>query len=84
MNLLSIMCHEAYPRANTLAQQASSYNVRKRNFQDHKSLLTVEYFALEAPIRPTQPTGLIGDTDLTVVTDRSDRPLLLSRLTSPV
>jgi hypothetical protein len=60
------------PRANALAQQASSYNVRKRNFQEHKQLLTAECFALEAPVRPTQPTGLTGDNDLTDATERSD------------
>jgi hypothetical protein len=56
-----------------LAQQASSYNVRKRNFQEHKLLLIAECFALEAPVRPTQPTSLTGDTGLTDVTDQSDR-----------
>ena len=64
---------EENPRANALAQQASGYNVRKRNFQEHKPLLTTECFALEALVRSTQPTGLTGDTGLTDVTDRSDR-----------
>jgi hypothetical protein len=53
---------EENPRANALAQQTSGYNVRKRNFQEYKPLLTTECFALEAPVRPTQPTGL---TDVT-------------------
>jgi hypothetical protein len=66
---------EENPRANALAQQASSYNVRKRNFQEHKLLLTDECFALEAPVMPTQPTGLTGDTSLTDATERSDRSL---------
>jgi hypothetical protein len=61
------------PRANALAQQASGYNIQKRNFQEHKPLLTAECFALEAPVRPTQPTGLTGDNGLTDVTKRSDR-----------
>jgi hypothetical protein len=61
------------PRANALAQQASGYNVQKRNFQEHKLLLTAKCFALEAPVMPTQPTGLTGDTGLTDVTDRSNR-----------
>jgi hypothetical protein len=61
---------EENPRANALAQQASSYNVRKRNFQEHKSLLTAECFALEEPVRPTQPTGL---TDVTERSNRSRR-----------
>jgi hypothetical protein len=55
------------PRANALAQQASGYTVRKRNFQEHKPLFTAECFALEAPVRSAQPTGLTG------ATDRSDR-----------
>jgi hypothetical protein len=62
---------EENPRANALAQQASGYTVRKRNFQEHKSLLIAECFALEAPVRPTKPTGLTGDTGLTGATDRS-------------
>jgi hypothetical protein len=60
-------------RANALAQQSSGYNVRKRNFQEHKLLLTAECFALEAQVRPTQPTGLTGDNGLTDVTNRSDQ-----------
>jgi hypothetical protein len=64
---------EENPRANALAQQASGYNVRKRNFQECKPLLTVECFALETPVRPMQPTVLTGDTSLTGATDRSDR-----------
>jgi hypothetical protein len=64
---------EENPRANAPVQQASGYNVRKRNFQEHKPLLKTECFALEAPVRPMQPTGLTGDTGLTDVTDRSDR-----------
>jgi hypothetical protein len=71
---------EENPRANALAQQASGYNVRKRNFQEHKPLLTAECFALEAPVKPTQPTGPTGDTGLTDVTERSDR----SRRSGPV
>jgi hypothetical protein len=66
---------EENPRANALAQQASGYNVRKRNFQEHKPLLTAEYFALEAPARPTQPTSLTGGTGITDATKQSDRSL---------
>jgi hypothetical protein len=71
---------EENPRSNALAQQASGYNVRKRNFQEHKSLLTAECFALEEPVRSTQPTGLTGDTGLTDVTEWSDQ----SRRSGPV
>jgi hypothetical protein len=63
------------PRANALAQQASGYNVRKRNFQEHKPLLAAECFALEALVRPTQPNGLTGDNGLTDATEQSDRSL---------
>jgi hypothetical protein len=60
---------EENPRANALAQQASGYNIRKRNFQEHKPLLAAKCFALEAPVRPTQPTSLTGGTSLTNATD---------------
>jgi hypothetical protein len=63
---------EENPRANALAQQASGYNVRKRNFRENKPLFAAECFALEAPVRLTQPAGLTGDTGLTDVTERSD------------
>jgi hypothetical protein len=64
---------EENPRANALAQQASGYNVQKRNFQERKPLLTAECFALETSVTPMQPTGLTGDTGLTGATDQSDR-----------
>jgi hypothetical protein len=48
---------EENPRANALALQASGYNVRKRNFQEHNLLLTAECFALKAPVRLTQSTA---------------------------
>jgi hypothetical protein len=64
---------EENPRANALAQQASSYNVRKRNFKNTKPLLKAECFALEAPVRPTQSTSLTGDNGLTVVSNLSPR-----------
>jgi hypothetical protein len=38
-------------------------------------LLTTECFALEASVRPTQPTGLTGDNGLTDSTERSDQSL---------
>jgi hypothetical protein len=64
---------EENSRANALAQQASGYNVRKRNFQECKPLLTAECFALETPVRPMQQTGQTGDTGLIGATDRFDR-----------
>jgi hypothetical protein len=35
-------------------------------------LLTAKCFALEAPVGPTQSTGLTGDNGLTDATERSD------------
>jgi hypothetical protein len=67
---------EENPRANALAQQASGYNVRKRNFQERKLLLTAECFALETPVRPMQPAGLTGDTGLTVPPTGLTGPLI--------
>jgi hypothetical protein len=64
---------EENPRANVMAQQASGYNVQKRNFQEHKLSLTAECLALEASVRQTQSTGLTGDTGMTDVTNRSNR-----------
>jgi hypothetical protein len=64
-------------RANAPAEQASGYNVRKRIFQEHKLLLAAECFALEAPVRPTQPTRLTGDNDTT-------GPSNLSQFMAPV
>ena len=65
---------EENPRANALAQQASCYNVRKRNFQEQKPVFSkAKCSVLEESVRPMPPTGLTGDTGLTDVTDRSDR-----------
>jgi hypothetical protein len=78
--VIYLVPREENPRANALAQQASGYNVRKRNFQENKPLLAAECFVLEAPVRPTQTTGLTGNTGLTDVTERFDR----SRRSGPV
>jgi hypothetical protein len=40
---------------------------------EHKLLLIVECFALEAPVGSTHPTGLTGNNSQTDVADRSDR-----------
>jgi ribonuclease HI len=47
------MPREENTRANALAHLASVYNVRKRNFQEHKPLLMAECFALQTLVRPT-------------------------------
>jgi ribonuclease HI len=47
-------------KANTLAQQESSYNVQKRNFQERKPMFSeVEGYVLEEPV---QPPPLAGQT----------------------
>ena len=60
-------------KANTLAQQASGYNVTKKYFNLRKPMqMKAECLVLDAPVRPvsetglTAPTGLIGpETGLT-------------------
>jgi hypothetical protein len=48
--------------ANTLAQQASDYNVTKKYFNIHKPMQTkAEFLVLDAPVRPVSETGLTGD-----------------------
>ena len=53
--------------ANTLAQQASGYNVTKKYFNIHKPMQTkAECLVLDAPVRPVSETGLTGtETGLT-------------------
>jgi hypothetical protein len=45
----------------------------KEIFKNTNRCLQPCFFALEAPVRPTQATGLTGDNGLTDVTERSDR-----------
>ena len=53
-------------KANTLAQQASDYNVMKKYFNIHKPMQTkTEFLVLDAPVRPVSETGLTAQTGLT-------------------
>jgi ribonuclease HI len=59
---------EENPKANALAQQASGYNVRKRNFQEWKPMFSeAEGDILEKPVEPPLWPVKLGP--------RSDRPL---------
>jgi len=53
-------------QANALAQQASSYNVAKKNFNIRKSMrIEDELQILDEPVRPVESTGLTAQTGLT-------------------
>ena len=55
--------------ANTLAQQASGYNVRKGKFNIRKPMqIEAELQVLDEPVRPVDPTGLTAQTSLTAQT----------------
>jgi hypothetical protein len=48
---------EENPKANAPAQQASGYNVQKRNFQERKSMFgEAEGYVLEKPVQPPPRT----------------------------
>jgi hypothetical protein len=52
---------EENPKANALAQQASGYNVQKRNFQGRKPMFSeAEGYVLEEPVQPPPPAGQTG------------------------
>jgi ribonuclease HI len=49
---------EENPKANTLAQQASGYNVQKRNFQERKPMFDeAKGYVLEDPVQPPPQAG---------------------------
>jgi ribonuclease HI len=49
---------EENPKANALAQQASGYNVQKRNFQERKLMFSeAESYVLKDPVQPPPPAG---------------------------
>ena len=53
-------------KANTLAQQASGYNVTKKYFNIRKPMqMKAECLVLDAPVRPVSETGLTSQTGLT-------------------
>ena len=48
-------------KANTLAQQASGYNVTKKYFNIRKPMQTkAGFLVLDAPVRPPRPVGPVG------------------------
>ena len=51
---------------NTLAQQASGYNVTKKYYNIRKPMqMKAEFLVLDAPVRPVSETGLTAQTGLT-------------------
>ena len=49
-------------KANTLAQQASGYNVTKKYFNIRRPMQTkAEFLVLDAPVRPVAETGLTAE-----------------------
>jgi len=57
---------EENKKANTLAQQASGYNVTKKYFNIRKPMQTkAEFLVLDTPVRPVGDTGLTAQTGLT-------------------
>jgi len=66
MNLLLNTFQGRNGKANTLAQQASDYNVTKKYFNIRKPMQTkVGRLVLDAPVRPVSETGLTAQTGLT-------------------
>jgi ribonuclease HI len=66
---------EENPKANALAQQASGYNVQKRNFQERKPMFDeAEGYVLENPVQPPPQAGPIGYPGQTTPSGRLDRP----------
>jgi hypothetical protein len=66
---------EENSKANTLAQQASGYNVQKRNFQERKPMFSeAEGYVLEEPVEPPPPAGQTGYPGQTAPSGRSDHP----------
>jgi ribonuclease HI len=52
---------EENPKANSLAQQASGYNVQKRNFHEWKPMFSeAEGYILEEPVQPPPPSDQTG------------------------
>ena len=63
--IIKHVSREENGKANTLAQQASSYNVTKKYFNIRKPMQTkAECLVLDAPVRPVSETGLTAQTGL--------------------
>jgi hypothetical protein len=66
---------EENPKANALAQQASGYNVQKRNFQEWKPVFgEAECYVLKNPVQPPQQVGQTGNPGQTAPSGRLDPP----------
>jgi ribonuclease HI len=66
---------EENPKANALAQQASSYSVQKRNFHERKPMFSeAKGYVLEEPVQPHPLAGQTGYPGQTASLGRSDRP----------
>jgi ribonuclease HI len=60
---------EENPRANALAQQASGYDVQKRNFRERKPMFSeAEVLALDQAVQPPCTAGLTAPGGLTACT----------------
>ena len=57
--IIKHILREENGKANTLAQQASGYNVTKKYFSIRKPMQTkAEFLVLDAPVRPVSEIGL--------------------------
>ena len=64
--IIKHISREENEEANTLAQQASGYNVTKKYFNIRKPMQTkAEFLVLDTPVRPVSETGLTAQTGLT-------------------
>jgi hypothetical protein len=66
---------EENPKANALAQQASGYNVQKRNFQERKPVFgEAGGYVLKDPVQPPPQVGQTKYPCQTAPSGRLDRP----------
>ena len=64
--IIKYIPREENGKANTLAQQASGYNVTKKYFNIRKPMQTkAEFLVLDTPVRPIGNIGLTAQTGLT-------------------
>jgi ribonuclease HI len=66
-------------KANTMAQQASGYNVTKKYFNIRKPIQTKdECLVLDAPVRPVSETGLTGNAAVGSDSAKKDDSIVLA------
>src|SRR6185503_18873227 len=64
--IIKHILREENGKTNTLAQQASGYNVTKKYFNIRKLMqMKAEFLVLDAPVRPVSDTGLTAQTGST-------------------